>query len=468
MRRAMFMSFAGLVNTQTLVKLVFVISILLRISLSLVNQEANDDHFEVIDFIKQQAIFPDPVQCWECSQPKLYHSFAAACLKFFPLHSRRSQVVFSQLVSCFAGIITIYIVWLFIKSQNVSDKLKFICFSLVALNPRLIAINVQAANDSFVILFSTLALYFGYHFFRNKTLRSFLGFTVFAVFSGLSKVNGFVVFFWGLAVFILKLAGNKRTFLDFKKAYLIYLFIFLIVFLSLAGWLGEYWQNYRSFGSPFIVNYKLAPYKGFYVFRPGTLSVLSSFFTFRLVDLIKNPITTDWSEVYPLHRTSLWSQVYGRAHFILFDNWPPSWRIQNKMIIDIGRVIFVLALFPSLILLLGIIKETLACLRSFIKDKFDFLNDTSDWIFCAAFFGYFFFMLLLNFLHRDFSFMKAIYIYPGLLAFIFLFLSGGSYIYTLLKSRPKILFYLDSVFGMLFSFYVLTILSLIFYLFRQL
>jgi hypothetical protein len=126
------------------------------------------------------------------------------------------------------------------------------------------------------------------------------------------------------------------------------------------GWsevrpLGSYRANYEDTGSLFATNAPRAPLphlvKRTYVFRPGTTSVVDTYFTFRLLDMLEHPTITQGKYVYPAHRTSLWSQLYGRANFVHFDQFPPSWRNTSLLVLTIGRLIFVLALLPTVLML---------------------------------------------------------------------------------------------------------------------
>jgi len=451
---------------KTLIRLVFFVAIILRIGLSIVNREANDDHFAVIKKIENEGKLPILTDCWECFHPKLYHSFVATILKVHPFKSFREQIMLAQFLNCIAGIITIYIVWLFLSNRAVTDKIKFICFSMVALNPKLISINAQATNDSFVILFSTAALYFTYHFFVTKRFKNFLGMTIFTVLAGLSKGNGLVLFPGILIIFIFKLLKTKNFSLTLKKGYLLYLLIFSFVSLTLIPSFGQYWYNYRHFGSPFVINQNKDPFplffKNTYYKRPGVTSILSSYFTFRFFDLIAHPTVTNDAKIYPLHRTSLWSQLYGRTHFVYFDMWPPSWQTKNEIILNIGRFIFILALIPSFVLLLGIIKKVSVWVIAVIKYKFDFIENSNDWVFDIFFIAYTSFIIVLTLMHREFSFMKAIYLFPGILPVVYLFLEGMGCLSRIYDKNIKFRLCFDSIFGLLFFSYFLISISLIY------
>lgn len=59
--------------------------------------------------------------------------------------------------------------------------------------------------------------------------------------------------------------------------------------------------------------------------------------------------------MYPRHRTSVWTQVYARTHSIHFDAWPPAWASSHPLVLNLTRVIFVLALLPTALVLTGIV-----------------------------------------------------------------------------------------------------------------
>jgi hypothetical protein len=103
-----------------------------------------------------------------------------------------------------------------------------------------------------------------------------------------------------------------------------------LVFFPEAGLLGGYWDNYQRTGTFFVLNVDPEePPKLFeltYPKRPGIVSVVDGFATFRLPDMLRQPMNTTDPATYPRHRTSFWSQLYGAMHSIHFAGYPPSWR----------------------------------------------------------------------------------------------------------------------------------------------
>ena len=86
---------------------VFLVSAALRISLSFVNQDANDYHFGVIEIIKNTGQLPTINTNWLGFHAKLYHAFVAGILRLLPSASYFTQIRIAQAVNCLAGIITI-------------------------------------------------------------------------------------------------------------------------------------------------------------------------------------------------------------------------------------------------------------------------------------------------------------------------------------------------------------------------
>ena len=464
-------------NYKVLFTFVFCSAIILRIIFGFVNTFSNDDHLEVSQIIKDENRIPIKTDCWECDEPKLYHVFVAIVLKIFHINNSKLQIIVAQLTNVLAGIITIYVVYLFLEQLHISKKLKLIGFSLTALNPKLIGINAQATNDSFVILFSTLALFFIWLYLKYEKQKDLLLMTLFTIMASLSKGNGLILFFLIIPILVVKLCLNWSR-LKLRKKTLLHLFISLLLFLLITPYFGQYLGNYIRYGSPFVMPINKSPRP--YLFKEtfieelvpgeqsGITSVFHSFLTFRFINLLNNPVTIgdiffgDYRP-YPRHRTSLWTQLYGRAHFIHFNLWPPIVRIDSKFIINLGRLIFILALFPTLIFLYSFTKRFLVLLKSIIKRQFNYFKNP-DWIFVISIIAYVIFIMLFNYYYRDFTSMKVIFLYPVILAFLNIFLKGLTKTYRLFLKYEKILLSFDVLLILLVVGYVLNVIVLIFQL----
>ncbi len=447
---------------KILIIVVFLVAITLRIFLSIVNCRANDDHLSVIEIIKNEKRLPTKYDGGESYQPKLYHLTAATIWVILPFEDKRAQIVLAQLLNSIAGLITIFIVWLFLNNTDLANKVKLICLSIVALNPKLIGINAQVTNDSFVIMFSTAAIYYTYRFLVSEKPKYFYALTISTIFAGLSKGNGLIIFLSILLIFIFKLIKSKNISLNLKGGYFTYALIFCLIYFAVVPVFGQYYYNYRQFGSPFIINQSTDPFphvfKNTYHKRPGVTSIVNSYFTYRFLDLIRNPMIKNDIKNYPLHRTSLWSQLYGRTHFVFFDNWPDSWQTNDTTILNLGRIILVIALIPTFILLLGAAKEATKLFRNIVRGDFSFIVNANDWIFDIFLAGYILFIISYTLNYRDFSSMKAIFVFPALLPFVYLFSKGMDWIYN--KFRKLTVFF-DLNFCLLFFLYSSSMVFLI-------
>src|SRR5208337_2496500 len=185
--------------------LIFIISVSLRVVLATVNKGyANDDHLKVSSLILETGKIPRPYDCWECNQQKFYHVTVAKLWNFLQLNTDKERFMSAQLINAIAGIFTILICWLFIKKQPFKDANKLLCFSLVALNPGLIAINAQASNDSFVILFGTIVMYSLYQLMDKPTIKYFLILLTSSILAGITKTNSLVLIMGVICVLIIK------------------------------------------------------------------------------------------------------------------------------------------------------------------------------------------------------------------------------------------------------------------------
>jgi len=454
------------------VVVVFLSGALLRVILAVVNLEANDNHIEVISVIADENRIPDKAEFWEAFQPKLYHVTVAALWRALPTSSPLIRIRLAQLVSCAAGIVTLWIALAFLRSEvNVSAKACLLSFALLAFNPGLIGINAQATNDSFVILFVGLALFFGYRFFARLGSKDFCWMTVSAVLAGISKGNGLVVFLAILGVFAVAFLGLPNNSQRTRHRVVLYGSIFLGAYLAVVPRIGSYWDQYRRYGSPFATPMLPAPFPKLleksFVYKPGVTSIADSLLTFRLFDLLRNPVSTTDAEKYPLHRTSLWSQLYGRAHFARFDAWPPSWRLPSdsgqwvtSLAWTIGRLIFLCALFPTVLLIVAIGRRIVAALRWLTKAKSP-QPQWQDWLLEFAVFGYITFIVVYSLRLRDFAVMKAIFIFPGLLGFVTLFARECDKFYERYFEKTSVRLAADTLMVALLFFYTTDVVALI-------
>jgi hypothetical protein len=434
------------------------------------NREANDNHFEVIQLILNTNRLPEKADCWECFQPKLFHYTSAEFLRLTGLEKESPSVMILviELVNATAGLIILLVIGLFLlRLPGKNGLLKVLAFGLVGLNPDLIGINSQATNDTFAILFSSLALFYTYAFLQKKRPVTFLLILLFTVLGICSKTN-----VWITAIAIL-LALLIQGWMDkpnrARQLLVAGLFGVVTLVLSIFNPLNQYISNYREYGSPILLNIDRQPLPAFFkqttAYRPGILSIQDGILTFKFGELLRFP-RIDNEAAFTPGRTSLWTQLYGRANSILFDNFPESWSTSGEQGFALSRASYILALLPTLLLLIGGAMEIYLVLKSLVKHDPELAAVTDFGLTAITLTGFVLFIIIYALEYRDFSVMKAIFLYPALPSFALVFLRAGEWLNAHL---PKRLGGLRSGFGLwmaalffLYSADVITMIALLF------
>ncbi len=401
---------------------IFILSISIRILLALYNREANDDHITVIKRMLE-GLPVEPYSCWECFQPKFYYETIVQLAHFLSLSKTESIIILAQIVSSTAGVGTLLMVWLFLKEQPLTPIVKNLTFAFFAFNPDFIGITNQATNDSFVIFFGTLAIYSLWKFFNTKNYIYYLFMVITTIFSALTKVTGIILFLSINCCLFINIFYNHKQFLSYKIL-ITNIFVYILSFTICILLFSPYIHNYQKLNNPFVTNIPRAPPPHFLkvtkFYRPGITSIAQGYFSFNFINLIEIPYSTNGYVFYPKHRTSLWSEMYGRFYSIHFPQWPPSWQDKSSMIIFLTRIILLLAILPTCIILLGLINEVLV-IGSLMKK-----NNT--WIFLIVFLFFIASLIYYTYIYRDSGGFKPLYLYPSILSIVLFFVKGEEYI----------------------------------------
>jgi 4-amino-4-deoxy-L-arabinose transferase-like glycosyltransferase len=314
---------------QKLYIAIFIVSLFLRLSLALVNRQANDNHMQAVNMIMATHQLPNAYDCRECFHPKLFYFTMALILQSLNITENDAQIVFTQVIDFLAGMMTLAVVWKFIEEYpSESSRVKLTAFALVALNPKLIAINSQASNDSFVILFCTLALFFTYRLIKAPSNKIFWAVVIFILLAMSTKATGWLIF---IAVFFSLLlthlvAGKEAGITPIRLS----VFLISVLFFTTLNPLSQIVSNYKMFGAPITISDRSLPLPSLfeksyptekYIFRPGILSIQDGFLTFKLFDLLSYPLTTNGPSDYPPFRTSFWT-MFPELALILANTQP--------------------------------------------------------------------------------------------------------------------------------------------------
>jgi len=404
---------------------VFALAFALRLALALVNMDAFDPHMPVVRAIAYEHRFPGKDDMWEGFQPKLWHTTVAMILRIVPTHHIKDITHIAQGVNVIAGMATLWLLFLFLRRLEISDRAKLIAFSSIALNPMLIGIDGQATNDSFVILFSTLALYFGVQYFEKPEWRNFSFMTLGAVLAVLSKGNALVPIVAILCTFAASalMQSERRNLAWASRAVL-----FMALVVGAMATLAPYGENWLRYGSPFVTNMPPDPVPAhFFVHVPtteprryveGVHTGFTWLFTFRLFELLRLPHMH--SAPIPLS-TSMWSILYGEWNFVHLDRWPYFWDDDRTGLMWLGRGLLLLALLPAGIFLVSLFRHSANAVRIF--------RDRSQWdaariMLVLSVLGQFAFVAIYSYRGRLYEFAKAIFLFPSLLGIAWLFALG--------------------------------------------
>ena len=429
------------------------------------NGAANDDHIEVAELIFYQKKNPAPQDCWQCYHPKLYHNTIAQLGHLFKTKTREQRTIIAQGINAITGILTLLIFLTFtLQQKQFSKKTQLLAFSVVALNPRFIAINAQASNDAFIIFFSSVIIYSLYQLMTRLSIKYFSILLLASILAGVTKGNSFIIIAVVMFIFLVKILRTKKLNLPIKS-YFYLLIMYLTISIFTIGYFGEYYDNYKKYGKPVVYNTPITDLPNLFhkttFRRPGIRSIAEGYFTFRWFDLIQNPMISGSQLSYPKHHTSLWSHLYGRAHFVYFDNWPPgAWQSKDPRMMNVGRITLILGMIPTILFILGFFKEIKKGVQLFFKKNLQWL-DAPNWIFSIFILAFLFFIILFTAKGRDFSFMKIIYLYPCILATLIPLLNGFEMANNYFQKNKSLFFIFQTLLLVLLVFYIIPILDLI-------
>jgi hypothetical protein len=403
------------------------VGIALRIVLALVNREANDDHLPVIRIIADEGRLPtlaDLPRAWEVFQPKLYYVAVAALWKGLAVSDETARIVIAQLASCGAGIVTVLVILRLLRALPLAPRARSLTLALVALNPGLIAINAQATNDSFVIALGALTVWFGYRYFALARGSDFWWMTASAAAAPLAKGNGVVLLLAILATFALGLLGRIAPTAPARplREVAARAAISLALVVAAGALLGPYRELHAAYGSPFANPATANPDWPRFIAktpvpRPGVRSVVEALGTFRLGDLLLHPMITNGERLLEASRTSLWSQLYGRATFSRFASHPPSWETKRAPVAWLGRCLLLLGLVPAMLLVVGLVRGAGALLGGLGARGRARPILLGDAFLVVVACGALAMVALYALQFRDYASMKEIFVYPALAAF---------------------------------------------------
>jgi hypothetical protein len=399
---------------------VLVFSSVLRCWVGALNYQQNDNHLEVAAMItKSDWAAPASSACFECSHAKLYHYVLAFAFDKIPLR----DMMVGNLLNFVAATALLILFFVFVRGGRWSPQVRFLGFAFISFNAGLVGISSQATNDTFCILFSSLAIFFLDRFLSDVSLKHVAAATLCTILAALSKASGWAVYACGVAVlsFATLMSGPRL-----RKKHAVATVVFALGFLCVVPLVNPYRENIVHAGTPFVNDAFDVPVMREEVPRPATW-MLPVFFTFRYLELLRMPFNEyGIPPPYPLHRESLWSQLYGRMFFLRFDQ--TIWQNQDPWLLSLGRLCLVFGLLPLAALLVGIGALLRSAWQGVSVRGLRWFGEQHDWhhllyigVLLAAL------IAVVAEYHRLailVTWMKAIYLFPAILPFFKFFLDG--------------------------------------------
>jgi hypothetical protein len=273
------------------------------------------------------------------------------------------SILIPQLLSAIGMVISLLILIQIIDEFHWRSSVQGYVFALIALNPALIKLGAMAQPDAWCIMFSLAAIWQLQNSIESISPKSILWFTIWALFASLMKSTGLIVFFTGILIQLYNTYFQNNTKKNVKV-----IVASILIFMVISFWTGGYLRNFESHKQITTIappDEKPNWFENTEVQNPGIRSIADGLCTFRFYNLLQRPHNIDGA-IFPAHRTSIWSQLYGNFWFAHFAQKPSSHEDLSPETLNIGRIIFILALFPSLLFVIGFWNSFTAALKKMV------------------------------------------------------------------------------------------------------
>jgi hypothetical protein len=138
----------------------------------------------------------------------------------------------------------------------------------------------------------------------------------------------------------------------------------------------------------------------------------------------------------------------------------PAGTWARPLVFDIGRLILLFALFPTALMLASLLRSLISAGQMLLAGRI-YERRLTDWLLDFTTVGYVMFLVMLFLKYRDAEWFKAIYIFPGFLAFLVFFARECDRFYAWCKEKSIVRFSADTIFSTLLLLYVIDITALV-------
>jgi 4-amino-4-deoxy-L-arabinose transferase-like glycosyltransferase len=308
--------------------------ILLRIFVFIFLQPINnDDHGEVVRFIVKYGRLPTVANMQQGQHPPLYYLIAAPILK------ATGNYKFVQLLSLWFSICALLVLYHLVYHTDLlqSARARTYGFLVACFLPQFVMFSLYLSNDSLTILLGNLVILQMGRAIQRPVMGQWILLAILTALGMLTKLTllAFVPVLCGL-VFWTKGRGRRG---------LLAAIAFGVLVMTLGGY--KLAENMVHFGRPMPTNMDPEFHVRFAREHALTYKGLASYLDFNVFRLVREPIlgkATNGS--YPvIFYATFWYQYIPESNFVLNRTRPTMY---------LGSVIYMLALFPTGVFLLGL------------------------------------------------------------------------------------------------------------------
>jgi len=380
-------------ETRRRVVALVVLGVILRLALFAANRPDNayDDHWGPMQIMLKQGGLPKVEDCWECSQPPLFHLFGVwvfkACAPFIHVQKNfysMDMLKAIQTLSFVFGALTVIVgVWL-VRSCLSGSTAIIAGVAFLAFMPRHVYLSAMLANDTLATLLTTLAL-LPVVLISGSTPPKTSRVALVGILAGLAALakGTALCLVPALGMWLLWWWREEGDTAGFMKR----LAILSLAFMIGGGW--HYLWRALEYGNPFIKNmevFTLVQEKGY----TGIVSFLP-----KPMALLKVPLLDQ------VTAGSIPTQLYARTWF----DYEP-WLVGGTAGINAwARVAYLLGVVPALLIAYG--------LFTMVKRSF---SEPKHLVLLMLFLSSIVLVVIHSMTYRIYSSMKTTYILPSMAA----------------------------------------------------
>ena len=304
-----------------------------------------------VDYIKYMAASwrtPLATEGWEMFQPPFYYFLSAILFRLFGGEmADPDSIKAAQIMGALSGVANACFAWLILRKLfNKNYMIQLLGFSVVAFLPMCFYMNPLVSNEIFsgsiISLSICLLIYFGFgaqiKVWQIITLAGVIGLAL------LSKYTATFIFATTFVILTIRILVNPLT----RRQEMKILAIFLVIVFTISGWL--YIRNLIKFHDPFIGNWDEK--SGYRYEQHHGYRTLGFYLKFGSV-FFHLPERSRWASFWDGKYGSMWMDSHGS-----FLN------INDEKTNLHGNIIIILALLPSIAILLGFYQSLKSVLKS--------------------------------------------------------------------------------------------------------